>query len=281
MGAPLYGYSKLYAAVPGAQAEYLRVPQAHYGPVLLPEGPPDDRFVYCSDVLPTAWQAVEYADVPEGGTLLVIGLGPIGDMATRVAMQRGVARVIGVDRVPERAERARRNGVAVLELDDRGAVAEAVLELTDGRGADSVIEAVGMEAHGSPVTRAARAAASVMPDVVGRAMMRTIGVDQLAALHTAIDTVRRGGTISLIGVYGGMADPLPLLTLFDKQVTMRMGQVNVRRWLDDLMPLVLDDADPLGTETFATHRLPLDAAPDAYADLTKKRDGAVKVLLQP
>ncbi|HEX6888520.1 MAG TPA: glutathione-dependent formaldehyde dehydrogenase, partial [Candidatus Nanopelagicales bacterium] len=170
---------------------------------------------------------------------------------------------------------------AVLELDDRAAVAEAVLELTDGRGADSVIEAVGMEAHGSPVTRAARAAASVMPDVVGRAMMRTIGVDQLAALHTAIDTVRRGGTISLIGVYGGMADPLPLMTLFDKQVTMRMGQVNVRRWLDDILPLVLDDADPLGTETFATHRLPLDAAPDAYANLTKKRDSAVKVLLQP
>jgi threonine dehydrogenase-like Zn-dependent dehydrogenase len=281
MGAPLYGYSKLYGSIPGGQAEYLRVPCADYGPIVVPEGVPDERYVYLSDVLPTAWQGVEYADVPADGTLLVIGLGPIGDMATRVARQRGVARVIGVERDPVRAARARANGVAVLEMDDRAEITEAVLELTDGRGADSVVEAVGMEAHGSPLARAARAAQTVLPDAAGQALMRTVGVDQLTSLLTAIDTVRRGGTLSILGVYGGMADPLPMLTMFDKQVTIRMGQLNVRRWLDDLLPLVGDESDPLGLATFATHRIGLAEAPRAYEDLTKKRDGAVKVLITP
>ncbi|MCU0300872.1 MAG: alcohol dehydrogenase catalytic domain-containing protein [Candidatus Nanopelagicales bacterium] len=281
MGAPLYGYSKLYGSIPGGQAEYLRVPRADYGPIPVPEGVPDDRYVYLSDVLPTAWQGVDYAAVPEDGTLLVIGLGPIGDMATRVAMHRGVGRVIGVERDPVRAARARANGVAVLEMDDRADISEAVLELTGGRGADSVVEAVGMESHGSPLARAARAAQTVLPDAAGQALMRTVGVDQLASLLTAIDTVRRGGTLSVLGVYGGMADPLPMLVLFDKQVTIRMGQLNARRWLDDLLPLVGDEADPLGLASFATHHIPLADAPQAYEDLAKKRDGAVKVLINP
>jgi threonine dehydrogenase-like Zn-dependent dehydrogenase len=280
MGASLFGYTKLYGQVPGGQAEYLRVPQAHYGPIKVPEGPPDDRFVYLSDVLPTAWQAVEYASVPQGGTLAVLGLGPIGDMATRIARHRGVERVIGVDLVPERLERARAHGVEVVDLATDGAAGDAVRDLTGGRGPDAVIDAVGMEAHGSPVAKAAHQVVGMLPDPVAARMMRTMGVDRLNALMLAIDMVRRGGTISLSGVYGGQADPMPLMTMFDKQLTFRMGQANVRRWVDDILPLLTDD-DPLGVDSFATHRVPLEQAPEAYEMFQEKRDGAVKVLFTP
>jgi threonine dehydrogenase-like Zn-dependent dehydrogenase len=281
MGAAQFGYTKLYGQVPGGQAEYLRVPQAQFGPIKVPHGPPDDRFVYLSDVLPTAWQAVEYAAVPPGGSVAVIGLGPVGDMATRVAMYRGAGQVIGVDLVPERLERARGNGVTALDLTEKEDVADAIRELTDGRGADSVIDAVGMEAHGSPFGRFAQQMAGLLPDSVAAKLMEKAGVDRLAALHLVVDVVRRGGTLSIIGVYGGMADPLPMLRLFDKQVRIRMGHANVRTWVDDIMPLLTDDGDPLGVDTFATHRLPLDQAPQAYENFQQKKDGTVKVLLKP
>ena len=144
-----------------------------------------------------------------------------------------------------------------------------------------MIDAVGMEAHGNPVARTVRAASTFLPDAVGEKLMRTAGVDQLAALTTAIELVRRGGTLSVSGVYGGMADPLPMLTMFDKQLTIRMGQANVRRWIEDLLPMVNDDSDPLGLEKFATHHVLLDQAPQAYQDFMNKEDGAVKVLLRP
>ena len=280
-GAALFGYSKMYGQVAGGQAEYLRVPQAQFGPIKVPEGPSDDRFVYLSDVLPTAWQAVEYADVPDGGSVVVLGLGPIGDMSARIARFRGAGQVIVVDLVAERLERARANGFTVLDLNDVDDVGGAVRSLTGGRGADAVIDAVGMEAHGSPVGSALQKAAGLLPDALQRKLMETAGVDRLAALYTAIDVVRRGGTVSLVGVYGGAADPLPMLTMFDKQIQLRMGQANVKHWIDDLLPLVTDDADPLGTEDFATHRLPLELAPQAYADFQGKDDGTIKVLFQP
>lgn len=280
-GAALLGYTKLYGQVPGGQAQFLRVPQAQYGPIKVPEGPPDDRFVYLSDVLPTAWQAVEYADVPGGGSLLVLGLGPIGEMACRIAQHRGVEQVLAIDLVPERLARARAHGVQAIDLDEHDDLPALVRELTDGRGPHSVIDAVGMEAHGSPVGKLAHRITGLLPDPVAQKLMTTAGVDRLAALHLAIELVRRGGTLSLSGVYGGAASPMPLLQLFDKQLTVRQGQANVRRWIDDLLPLVSDDADPLGVETFATHRLPLDDAPRAYEIFQKKQDGAFKILLQP
>jgi threonine dehydrogenase-like Zn-dependent dehydrogenase len=279
-GASLFGYTKMYGQVPGGQAEFLRVPQAQYGPVKVPDGPPDERFIYLSDVLPTAWQAVEYADVPEGGSVAVLGLGPIGDMSCRVAMQQGAGRVIGIDLVPERLERARARGVEVLNFDETDDVGEAVRELTGGRGTDSVIDAVGLEAHGAPVAKLAQDMVGLLPDFIGRRMMEKAGVDRLSALYAAIDIVRRGGTISLSGVYGGEADPLPLFTLFDKQVQLRMGQANVRRWTDEIMPL-LTNGDPLGVEDFHTHQVPLAEAPEAYGKFQKKEDGAIKVLLKP
>jgi threonine dehydrogenase-like Zn-dependent dehydrogenase len=282
-GAALFGYTKLYGQVPGGQAELLRVPHADYGPIVVPEGAPDDRYLFLSDVLPTAWQAVQYAGAPKDGSLVVLGLGPIGDMSARVAQQLGVARVIGIDLVPERLERARVRGIDVLDLssfdDDRDLVA-AVRSLTDGRGPDAVIDAVGMEAHGSPSASAAHKLVALMPNALSERLMLKAGVDRLAALQLAIELVRRGGTISVIGVYGGMTDPLPMMKLFDKQVAIRMGQANVRRWVDDILPLLTDD-DPLGVESFATHHVPLGDAAEAYAMFQQKRDGAVKVVFHP
>jgi threonine dehydrogenase-like Zn-dependent dehydrogenase len=279
-GAALFGYTKLYGRVPGGQAEYLRVPQAHFGPIKVPEGPPDERFVFLSDVLPTAWQAVAYADVPEGGSLAVFGLGPIGQMCCRVARHQG-AEVIGVDLVPERLEMARRHGVTALDLAAEGDVGAAIRDRTDGRGADAVIDAVGMEAHGASLGKLAQDAAGLLPDAIAQKLIDVAGVDRLSALHACIDSVRRGGTVSISGVYGGAMDPMPMMQLFDKQIQLRMGQANVRRWIDEIMPLVVDDSDPLGTEDLATHRLPLADAPRGYEMFQKKEDGAIKVVLEP
>lgn len=278
-GAALFGYSKLYGEVAGGQAEYLRVPQAQYTHIKVPADGPDVRYVYLSDVLPTAWQGVEYAAVPDGGTLVVLGLGPIGSMACRIASHRNNCKVIGVDLVDERLDRARDYCEEIIDLrkDDAD---EIVKSHTQGRGADSVIDAVGMEAHGSPIAEAAQTASGFLPSPVGRVMMKHAGVDRLAALNSAISLVRRGGTISLSGVYGGAADPINMMTLFDKQIQLRMGQANVKRWVPDIMPLLTAE-DPLGVEQFATHRLPLAAAPDAYATFQKKQDGMVKVVLTP
>ena len=280
MGAALFGFSKLYGQVPGGQAEYLRVPQAQFTHIKVPDGPPDDRFVYLSDVLPTAWQSVQYAAVPDGGSLTVLGLGPIGDMAARIAQHQGV-RVIAVDLVPERLQRARARGIEVVDLNDHGDdLGDAIRDLTDGRGTDSVIDAVGMEAHGSPVARGLLQATALLPDAIAAPVAKVAGVDQMAALTSAIDIVRRGGTVSVIGVYAGGADPMPMATMFDKQIQLRMGQANVKKWVPDILPLLGDD-DPLGVDGFATHHLPLQDAAHAYEIFQKKQDGAIKIVLHP
>jgi threonine dehydrogenase-like Zn-dependent dehydrogenase len=279
-GAALFGYTKLYGQVPGGQAEYLRVPQAQFGPIKVPEGPPDERFLYLSDVLPTSWQAVEYANIPEGGSVTVFGLGPIGQMSSRIAKHRG-ARVIGVDLVPERLEMARRHGIEVIDVSSNGGAAASVRELTDGRGTDSVIDAVGMEAHGGFTAKAAQTVVGLMPDAVARKAMEHAGVDRMAVFNAAIETVRRAGTVSLSGVYGGTADPVNMLKAFDKGINLRMGQAHVKRWTSDLMPLVEDESDPLGVEDLATHQLPLEEAPRGYEIFQKKEDDAIKVVLKP
>ncbi|MBF6133294.1 Zn-dependent alcohol dehydrogenase [Nocardia otitidiscaviarum] len=279
-GAALFGYSKLYGQVPGGQAEYLRVPHADFTHIRVPHGPDDTRFLYLSDVLPTAWQAVEYAAVPEGGSVTVLGLGPIGDMACRIAAHRGY-RVIGVDLLSERLSRLSGRGIECVDLTAADQpIGDIIRERTDGRGTDAVIDAVGMEAHGSPVAALAQRSATLLPDMVARKMMDTVGIDRMAALYSAIDIVRRGGTISLIGVYGGMVDPIPMRILFDKQIQLRMGQANVKPWVDDLLPLLVD-GDPLGVESFATHRVPLGDAPHAYRMFQEKSEGAVKIVLDP
>jgi threonine dehydrogenase-like Zn-dependent dehydrogenase len=279
-GASLFGYTKLYGQVAGGQAELLRVPQAQYGPIKVPDGPADERFLFLSDVLPTAWQAVEYAGVTNGASVAVLGLGPIGQMAARIARHRGAERVFGVDLVPERLEMAARHGIETLDLVEHPQLAADLRERTNGRGPDAVIDAVGMEAHGSTAAKAAQAFVGLLPDAVAEPMMRKAGIDRLAALLAAIDIVRRGGTLSISGVYGGALDPLPMFQMFDKQLTVRMGQANVKRWIDDLLPLLIE-SDPLAVDDLATHRLPLADAPQAYADFQKKKDGMVKVVFSP
>ena len=280
-GAALFGYTSLYGAVPGGQAEYLRVPQAHFGPIKVPHEHSDQRFLYLSDILPTAWQAVVFADVPPGGTLAVLGLGPVGQLAARIGRHLGADRVIGVDLVPERLAMAAARGTEVLDARDVEDVAATLIEMTSGRGPDGVIDAVGMEAHGSGMAKAAQTAVGLLPDVLAQPLVDRLAVDRLAALHTAIKSVRRGGTVSVSGVYGGEVDPMPMMEMFDRGVQMRMGQCHVKRWIDDIMPLVLDDADPLGTEDLATHVLPLEEAPHGYDIFQKKQDQCIKVLLTP
>jgi threonine dehydrogenase-like Zn-dependent dehydrogenase len=277
-GCAIFGYSELYGSVPGGQAEYLRVPFADYGPVKVGQELPDERYLFLSDILPTAWQAVKYADAPAGGTLAVFGLGPVGQFSSRIGTYFG-QRVIGIDPVPERREMAARHGVEV--LDYAKGITDQLREMTGGRGPDAVVDAVGMEAHGSPVAGFAHQALGLLPDKVAQKAMETAGVDRLAVIHAAIDSVRRGGTVSLSGVYGGTASPMPLLTMFDKQIQLRMGQCNVRRWTDELLPLVEDDADPLGVMDLVTHTAGLAEAPGLYEKFQKKEDGCIKVVLKP
>ncbi|KRE79403.1 zinc-dependent alcohol dehydrogenase [Arthrobacter sp. Soil763] len=277
-GASLFGFSELYGSVPGGQAEYLRVPHADYGPIKVGADLPDERYLFLSDILPTAWQGVKYADVPKGGTLAVMGLGPVGQFASRLGKHFGL-RVIGVDPVPERRAMAERHGVETLDF-SKG-VADELREMTQGRGADSVVDAVGMEAHDSPVAAFAQHAAGLLPDKLAQKAFETVGVDRVSALHTALDAVRRGGTVSLSGVYGGSATPMPLMHMFDKQIQLRMGQCNVRRWTEDLLPLVEADADPLGVMDLVTHQVGLDEAPAMYEKFQKKQDGCIKVVLKP
>ncbi|RFA17976.1 alcohol dehydrogenase catalytic domain-containing protein [Subtercola boreus] len=277
-GASLYGYTELYGDVPGGQAEYLRVQLADDNAVKVGADLPDERYLFLSDILPTAWQGVKYADVPEGGTLGMLGLGPVGQFASRIGKQLGY-RVLAIDPVPERRAMAERHGVETLDLTDDAL--EKLRDLTEGRGPDSMLDAVGMEAHGNPGAAFAQKAAGLLPDAIARKVMTTAGVDRLAALHLALDAVRRGGTVSLSGVYAGVSDPMPMKDMFDKGITLRMGQCNVQRWVGELLPIVEDPADPLGTEDLTTHAVPLDRAPEMYETFKNKEDGCIKVVLKP
>ncbi|MEE6387736.1 zinc-dependent alcohol dehydrogenase [Microbacterium paraoxydans] len=277
-GAALFGYTKLYGQVPGGQAEYLRVPLADYNHIPVAPDLPDERYLFLSDILPTAWQGVEYAQLPEGGTLAVMGLGPVGQFVSRIARHRG-HRVIAVEPVAERRAMAERHDVETLDLTDT--TVEEIRDATEGRGADAVVDAVGLEAHGNSGVEFLQKAVGLLPDPAARQMLDKAGVDRLAAVYASIDAVRRGGTVSLSGVYAGDADILPMKTLFDKQISLRMGQCNVKNWIDDLLPLVEDPADPLSVMDLTTHHAALEDAPELYRTFQEKRDGCIKVVLHP
>ena len=286
-GAALFGYTSLYGSVPGGQAQFLRVPQAQFGPVKIPADGPDEQYLFLSDVLPTAYQAVVYADAPKDGTLAVLGLGPIGQFSARIARHLGVDRVIWVDLVPERRAAAARFGIEAVDLNDDIDTAAMLIEMTGGRGPDAVIDAVGMEAHGhdaaagNKLAEVAQRATGLLPDKMAQKVTDVAAVDRLDALHVAVKAVRRGGTVSVSGVYGGEGDPMPMMEMFDRGVQLRMGQAHVKRWIDDLMPLVADGGDPLGVQGFATHHLALEEAPRGYEMFRDKADGCLKVVLQP
>ena len=157
----------------------------------------------------------------------------------------------------------------------------SLIDLVDGRGPDAVIEAVGMEAHGSPRAKLAQTAVGLLPEAVSQPFIDKAAIDRLAALHAALKSARRGGTVSISGVYGGELDPFPMMEVFDRQLQIRMGQANVHRWIDDILPLVDDPADPLGVADLTTHQVPLDDAPGMYETFQKKEDGCIKVVLKP
>ena len=276
-GAALYGYTSLYGSVPGGQAERLRVPLADFNATKVGSELPDDRYLFLSDILPTAWQGVAYAGLEPGETLGVMGLGPVGQFVARIGRHPG-HRVIAVEPVAERRAMAERYGVETLDMAN---ATDALKDLTEGRGPDRIVDAVGMEAHGAPGTATAQQLVGALPDLLAKPLMKHAGLDRLSAMHTAFDAVRRGGTVSLSGVYVGSADPMPMMTLFDKQITLRMGQCNVQSWRDELLPIVEDPADPLGTADLTTHRVPLEQAPDMYEIFQKKEDECIKVVLEP
>jgi len=276
-GAALYGYTSLYGSVPGGQAERLRVPLADFNATKVGSELPDDRYLFLSDILPTAWQGVAYAGLEPGETLGVMGLGPVGQFVARIGRHLG-HRVIAVEPVAERRAMAERYGVETLDMAN---ATDALKDLTEGRGPDRIVDAVGMEAHGAPGTATAQQLVGALPDLLAKPLMKHAGLDRLSAMHTAFDAVRRGGTVSLSGVYVGSADPMPMMTLFDKQITLRMGQCNVQSWRDELLPIVEDPADPLGTADLTTHRVPLEQAPDMYEIFQKKEDECIKVVLEP
>lgn len=280
-GAALFGFSSLYGSVPGGQAEMVRVPHADFGPVKLPQDFEDERFLYLSDILPTAWQGVKYANVGEEDTLAVLGLGPVGQLAVRSAALQGVKRIIAVDLVDERLALAKSWGAEIVDLREVDDVSDTLRDMTDGRGPDGVLDAVGMEAHGNPIAEKVVAGAARLPKALGRKAIETAGIDRLDALHTAIHSVRRAGTVSVSGVYGGMADPMPMMEMFDKGITMRMGQCHVRRWTGELLEIASRSEDVLGLESLATHHVSLDEAPDAYKMFQEKKDGCIKVVLKP
>jgi len=183
--------------------------------------------------------------------------------------------------VPERLAMARKHGAEVLDYREVDDVAETLIEMTDGRGPDAIVDAVGMEAHGSPRGKLAHTAVGLLPDAVAKPMVDKAAIDRMDALHTAMKGVRRGGTVSISGVYGGEMDPMPMMEMFDRGVQVRMGQCHVKRWIDDILPLVLDSSDPLATQDLATHVLPLADAAHGYEIFAKKQDYCVKVLLTP
>jgi threonine dehydrogenase-like Zn-dependent dehydrogenase len=268
-GGSLFGYTHMYGGVPGGQAQYLRVPMAHFGPIRVDDSIPEMAAVLLSDVLPTSWQAVKYADVEPGSTVVVYGLGPIGQMSSRIALHHGAGRVIGVDIVAERLQMAARHGIEPLDATQfvsPGDVIAAIEQLTKGRGADSVIDAVGMDAAGSA------------PDRV----LQTLKVqpDRLIGLRQSLGSVRRGGTVSVIGVYSMWFPNFPIGDLFDKQITIRWGQANVRRWTADILE-VLRNGDPWDAAGLVTNQAPLESAPHLYEAFKRKEDGVVKVVLRP
>ncbi|WP_165065832.1 alcohol dehydrogenase catalytic domain-containing protein [Marisediminicola senii] len=277
-GASLFGFSKLYGQVPGGQAELLRVPLADYNTIPVGSDLPDERYLFLSDIIPTAWQGVKYANVSDGGSLTVFGLGPVGQFAARIGVHLGYD-VTAIDPVAERRAMAERHGVKAFDMGDD--TIEQLRDLTDGRGPEGIVDAVGMEAHGSGFPAFMQAAVGMLPDKLAQKAMETSGIDRLTALHPALDLVRRGGTVSLSGVYGGEASPMPLMSMFDKQIALRMGQCNVKSWIDELMPIVEDPADPLGINDLVTHSVPLDDAPHMYDIFQKKEDGCIKVVLKP
>ncbi|MCB1885236.1 MAG: glutathione-dependent formaldehyde dehydrogenase [Geminicoccaceae bacterium] len=268
-GSGLFGYSHLFGGFAGGQAEYVRVPYADVGHVKIPAHLPDEKVLFLTDIFPTGYQAAENAGIEKGDTVAVWGCGPVGQFAIRSALMLGAGRVVAIDRVPERLRLAEAGGAETIDFSETN-VLEALKEMTKGRGPDRCIDAVGLEAHGAGSIDA------VYDKIKAMTMLET---DRPHVLREAIMACRKGGTVSLPGVYGGLVDKFPIGAAFGKGLTFKMGQTHTHRYMRPLLERVeRGEIDP----TFIiTHRLKLDDAPEAYETFRDKRDGCVKVVMTP
>jgi threonine dehydrogenase-like Zn-dependent dehydrogenase len=267
--AGLFGYSHLMGGYAGGQAEYVRVPFADVGPLKVDNGLSDEQVLFLSDIFPTGYMAAEACEIAAGDTIAVWGCGPVGLMAIKSAFMLGAERVIAIDRVPERLHLARVNDQVELIHYDKEDVVEMLKDMTGGRGPDACIEAVGMEAHGAGIDWAYDRAKQAV----------RLQTDRPTVLRHAIQACRKGGVISIPGVFGGVVDKFPLGAAFNKGLTFRMGQTHVQRYMRPLLDHIEQgDIDP---SFIITHRLPLDEAPHAYKIFEEKKDGCIKVVMQP
>jgi threonine dehydrogenase-like Zn-dependent dehydrogenase len=265
----LFGYSHMMGGYAGGQAEYVRVPFADVGPIKIPDGLADEQVLFLSDILPTAYQAAENGDIQPGDTVAIWGGGPVGQLTIKCAYLLGAARVIAIDQVPERLAMARDQGEAETIDFSQEDVIDRLKELTGGRGPDVCIDAVGLEAHGmAPDAILDRAKAALF-----------LATDRPHALREAIQACRKGGVVSIPGVYGGLLDKVPFGAAFNKGLTFKMGQTHVQRYLQPLLEKI--QGGELDAASIITHRLSLDEAPGAYKTFKARKDGCVKVVLKP
>ena len=267
--AGLYGYSHLTGGFAGGQAEYVRVPFADVGTVKVPDSLTDEQVLFLSDIFPTGYMAAENCDIQKGDTVAIWGCGPVGQFAIRSAFMLGAGRVIAIDRVPERLEMAKSGGAQVIDYTEVDNINEALQELTSGRGPDSCMDAVGMEAH-----------APGAEGFIDRAKQFVKAeTDRPAVLRDVIMSVRNGGTVSVPGVYGGLIDTFPMGSIVNRGLTLKSGQTHVQRYFEPLLKRVVDgEIDP---SQIITHTVPLDRAPEMYKTFRDKEDGCVKVVLKP
>jgi threonine dehydrogenase-like Zn-dependent dehydrogenase len=264
-GGALFGYTDLYGGYDGGQAQFVRVPYADYGPRKVPESLTDEQVLFLSDIVPTGYSGLKWAEVKPGETVAVIGCGPVGLMALKLARIMGAGQTIGVDILPYRLEKARTTaGAEVVNADEVNA-SDAIRALTDGRGADVVIEAVGMEVERGLLQKIANVA--------------HLQRGSITAVETAFSVVRRQGRVSIMGVYGSTYDNFPLGQWLDKGLRVQSGQATVHNFIDELMQMIV--SGKLKPDDIITHRLPLDKAPDGYRVFNKKEDNCTKVVLKP
>ena len=269
-GSGLFGYSHIYGGYAGGQAEYARVPFADVGPIKIPDGLADEKVLFISDIFSTGYMAAENCDIQPGDVIAVWGCGPVGQFAIKSAYMLGAERVIAIDFVPERLRMAQEQGRAeVINYEENRDVIEALKEMTGGRGPDACIDAVGMEAHGTSIL-------SMYDEIKQKTRLST---DRPIALREAIQACRKGGTVSVPGVYGGFLDKFPFGAAFAKGLTFRMGQTHVHRYLRPLLERI--ERGEIDPSFVITHRLSLDDAPHGYDIFKHKEDGCIKVVLKP
>ena len=265
----LFGYSHMLGGYPGGQAQYLRVPYADVGPIKIESDLEDEKVLFLSDIFPTGYMAAEHANIEPGDTVAIWGCGPVGQMAIRSSILLGAGRVIAIDDVPERLAMARAGGAETIDTTNDNA-SEKLKEMTKGRGPDSCIDAVGAEAHGT----------NALERVVDSAKMAVkLSTDRPGALRQAIMACRKGGTLSVPGVYIGLLDKIPFGALMNKGLTVRTGQTHMQRYLAPLLKLI--ENGKIDPSFVITHRRPLEEGPDLYKTFRDKKDGCIKVVLKP